>query len=119
MSETIIDFNAFRPNRRVAGSVTRDRPSRTAGDGVLAGPLHLLEYPGRVHQHSARSQYQRLNYQAGGAFDPAYRLEHIKRSLLTPHCGKWDYAHINSRGSYAALNTPRAPIDIVPMVSPS
>lgn len=42
MSATIIDFNAFRPNRPVADSVTRDRPSTTAAEGVLAG---LFFYP--------------------------------------------------------------------------
>lgn len=39
MSATIIDFNAFRPNRPVADSVTRDRTSTTAAEGVLAGPF--------------------------------------------------------------------------------
>lgn len=61
MSATIIDFNAFRPNRRVADSVTRDRPSTTADDGVLAGlffypvflawlPFCLMALPARIER---------------------------------------------------------------------
>jgi hypothetical protein len=61
MSATIIDFNAFRPNRRVADRVTRDRPSTTAAEGVLADlffypvflawlPFCLMALPARIER---------------------------------------------------------------------
>lgn len=63
MSATIIDFNAFRPK---ADSVTRDRPSTTAGDGVLAGlffypvflawlPFCLMALPARIERPAERT----------------------------------------------------------------
>src|SRR3984957_11739688 len=69
----------------------------------FADPFHLLEHPGRIHQHPARAQDQRLHDKRCWTFMANRGLERIERRLLMASGWKRDGCHVEQQRSIGGV----------------